>query len=754
VIGRTLSHYKVLSEISRGGMGIVYRALDLKLDREVALKVLPPELVADPERKSRFVQEAQAAAKLEHPHIAVVYEIDEIDGVTFIVMELIQGKQLKDITNTKKLTLARALELGTEIAEGLARAHDKGIVHRDLKPANIMVTEEGHAKIIDFGLAKLVEPLGGEGSNLETAVKGQTDPGQVLGTVSYMSPEQARGESVDHRTDIFSFGIAMYEMLTGEPPFKAPSAPEILSAIINAPTPQLGSSVASDTAPENQRILDKCLAKEPRERYQTMKDLVVDLRAALRKLESGAIATISESPPSIAVLPFADMSPQKDQDYFCDGLAEEIINALTQLEGLHVVARTSAFAFKGKLEDVREIGRNLNVNTVLDGSVRTAGDRLRITTQLVNVSDGYQLWSERFDRKLEDIFAIQDEISLAVVNKLKVKLLSGEKSALLRRHTEDREAYDHYLKGRYFFNRRHRGDFERAIACFQEAIALSPDYALPHVGIADVFNILGLWGYMRPSEAFSKAKIAAGRALEIDDTLAEAHVAMAFIQFFYERDWNRADYHFKHAFQLKLSNALAYTWSGLHLLAAERYDEATATARRAVELDPLSPMIHTAAASVHIGAGQVDAAFELLHKAIELDPNLPTAQFWLGWCFAAQGRDEEALVPLQKAAEAGLLGASGILGLILARSGKREQALDRLDKFSTEHYVPFVTKALIHAGLGDRERYVELIEKAHADREPLSLGFIKKGLWWKGIIPSSWVAEAPHGWDIGEAKLE
>ena len=297
MIGRTLSHYRVLAEISRGGMGIVYRALDVKLDREVALKVLPPELVADPERKRRFIQEAKAAAKLEHPNISVVYEIDEAEGVTFIAMELIRGEQLKDIINREKLPLARSLELATEVAEGLAIAHEKGIVHRDLKPANIMITEQFHPKIIDFGLAKLVEPLAGEGSDVETAIRGETDPGKVMGTVSYMSPEQARGKQVDHRSDIFSFGIVLYQMLSGELPFKAPSGPETLSAIINAPTPQLGSSVTDEVAPEIQRIADKCLAKDPAERYQGMKDLVIDLRSARRRLESGPVAPIV-SPPS------------------------------------------------------------------------------------------------------------------------------------------------------------------------------------------------------------------------------------------------------------------------------------------------------------------------------------------------------------------------------------------------------------------------------------------------------------------------
>jgi serine/threonine-protein kinase len=444
------------------------------------------------------------------------------------------------------------------------------------------------------------------------------------------------------------------------------------------------------------------------------------------------------------------MSADKDQEYFCDGIAEEAINALTQLEGLHVVARTSAFAFKGTLEDIRAIGRKLDVDTVLEGSVRKAGDRLRITTQLVNVADGYHIWSERFDRKAEDVFAIQDEIALAVVEKLRVKLLSGEQGALLRRHTEDRKAYHHYLKGRYFFNRRYEGDFQRAITHCQEAIAHDPVYVLPHVGIADAFNILGIWGFLPPGEAYSRAKAAAERALEIDDTFADAHVAMASELAFYEWDLKRADHHFKRAFELKLSKAIGYTWAGLTLCAREKYDAASAAARRAVELDPLSPIVHTAAASVHVGIGRVDDALGLLEKALELDPNMPVAHFWLGWCHVSRGRCEEALESLRKAEDSGYLFASGIMAIAMARLGMREQVLEilrRLDELSTQRYVPFMVKALVHVALGDRDGYIDIAEKARAEREPFCF-FLTTACACEGLIPSSWVKEMPQAWEM------
>jgi TolB-like protein/Tfp pilus assembly protein PilF len=533
-----------------------------------------------------------------------------------------------------------------------------------------------------------------------------------------MSPEQFEGKTIDTGSDVFSLGVILYEMATGRRPFDGSPAP-LIAAILNE-EPASVTTLNPNLPPELDRLIQQCLEKDPNRRIPSATRAREELETIQRRMEAktagvpkAEVEPVAPRQPSIAVLPFANMSADKDQEYFCDGIAEEAINALTQLEGLHVVARTSAFAFKGTLEDIRAIGRKLDVDTVLEGSVRKAGDRLRITTQLVNVADGYHIWSERFDRKAEDVFAIQDEIALAVVEKLRVKLLSGEQGALLRRHTEDRKAYHHYLKGRYFFNRRYEGDFQRAITHFQEAIAHDPVYVLPHVGIADAFNILGIWGFLPPGEAYSRAKAAAERALEIDDTFADAHVAMASELAFYEWDLKRADHHFKRAFELKLSKAIGYTWAGLTLCAREKYDAASAAARRAVELDPLSPIVHTAAASVHVGIGRVDDALGLLEKALELDP-------------------------------------SGIMAIAMARLGMREQVLEilrRLDELSTQRYVPFMVKALVHVALGDRDGYIDIAEKARAEREPFCF-FLTTACACEGLIPSSWVKEMPQAWEM------
>ena len=429
MIGKTVSHYKILDKIGQGGMGIVYKAADTKLKRTVALKFLPPELTRDSEAKERFTQEAQAAAALDHPNICIIHEIDEAEGQTFISMAYIEGQSLKGRIESGPMEIREVLDIAVQVAEGLKEAHEKGIVHRDIKPGNILVTKKGQVKITDFGLAKLEW-----GVNL-------TKTAAILGTVAYMSPEQAKGEKVDQRTDIWSWGAMLYEMLTQKLPFKSPKDQATIYSILHE-EPKPVSNLREDLPQNLERLIKKALEKEPSRRYQRISKILEDMNALRAKLRDKSLETQkAESKPSIAVLPFVDMSPQKDQEYFCDGIAEELINALTHIKDLHVVARTSAFSFKGEKLDVREIGRKLNVNTVLEGSLRKAGSRVRITSQLINVEDGYHLWSDKFDRELDDIFAIQDEISEAIVDNLKVTLLRREKEAVRKRYTDDLEAY-------------------------------------------------------------------------------------------------------------------------------------------------------------------------------------------------------------------------------------------------------------------------------------------------------------------------
>jgi serine/threonine protein kinase len=488
--GSRLGPYEIVSPLGAGGMGEVYRAKDPRLGRDVAVKVLPASFSTDADRLRRFEQEARAAGLLNHPNITAVYDIGTHDGAPYVVSELLEGETLRNRLSAGPLPTRKALDYAIQIARGLAAAHEKGIVHRDLKPENLFVTNDGRVKILDFGLAKLrqLEAGGEPGTNLLTAA---TEPGVVMGTMGYMSPEQVRGRAADARSDIFSFGTILHEMLSGRRAFQGETTADTITVILTKEPPDL-SLTNQDVHPGLDRIIRHSLEKNPEERFQSASDLAFALgylgedstesvpptptpapsAARSSVVRTRTSATVSDSSrASIAVLPFRNMSADKENEYFTDGITEEIINALTKIESLRVASRTSAFAFKGRNEDIRRIGEQLGVRTVLEGSVRRAGSRLRITAELVNVGDGYHLWSERYDREMEDIFAIQDEIALAIANTLKVRLLAADEGALVSRGTEDFEAYNHFLKGKYFFNRRVPRE---AIVEFEQAIARDP----------------------------------------------------------------------------------------------------------------------------------------------------------------------------------------------------------------------------------------------------------------------------------------
>ena len=523
MIGKKISHYEILEKLGEGGMGVVYKAQDTKLKRIVALKFLPPELTRDSDAKQRFINEAQATSALDHQNICTVHEIDEVptegQEQTFIVMACYEGETLNDKIRRGPLEIEEAIHIAIQIAHGLEKAHKKGIVHRDIKPTNIILTEDGVVKIVDFGLAKL------------TGQVKITKAGTTIGTAAYMSPEQARGKEVDHLTDIWSLSVVLYEMVTGQLPFKGEYEQSVIYSILNEePEPIISVSMELD------RIVKKALNKNPEDRYDSIEEIMTDLKALRKGIENESMKKQGEkkSVPSIAVLPFVDMSPQKDQEYFCDGMAETLINALSNISELHVVARTSAFSFKGVNLDVREIGQRLNVKTVLEGSVQKAGKRIRITAQLINIIDGYHLWSEKYDRDMEDIFDIQDEISLAIVENLKVKLLGKEKAFLVKRRTDDVEAYNQYFKGIYFVRLYTTEGYEKATEYFELSLQNDPNYALAYYGLSAVSYVKSFWGNVPPKEAYPKARIYAEKALEIDTTLAEAHAALGFINMFYD----------------------------------------------------------------------------------------------------------------------------------------------------------------------------------------------------------------------------
>jgi serine/threonine protein kinase len=482
MIGKTISHYKILEKLGEGGMGVVYKAEDTKLKRTVALKFLPSELTRNAAAKDRFVREAQAASALDHPNICTIYEIDETDdGQMFIAMAFYMGTTVQRKIESGPLEPSEALDIAIQVAQGLSKAHEMSIAHRDIKPANLMITGDGVVKIVDFGLAKLAGRAKLNGA------------GTILGTVAYISPEQAHGEEIDHRTDIWSLGVVLYEMICGQLPFKGEYEQAVIYSITNE-EPEPLTRLRPDIPIELEKIVNKALAKRSDLRYQVAFEILNDLRKFKKEFESTKEKPSStKHRSSIAVLPFINLSADPEQNYFCDGVAEEIINSLTHLEGLRVVARTSAFSFRGREIDIREIGNKLNVETLLEGSVRKAGSQVRITAQLVNVADGYHIWSERYDRNIgelccpEDIFAIQDEISLAIVDNLKVKLFGKEKAKLMKRHTEDVDAYSLYLKGRYFWNKRTEESLGKAVKHFEQALERDSGYARAYAGLSDSY---------------------------------------------------------------------------------------------------------------------------------------------------------------------------------------------------------------------------------------------------------------------------
>ena len=685
--GDRLGPYEILDLIGGGGMGEVYKARDTRLDRIVAVKKLKNE------HSARFKQEARAIASLNHPHICTLYDV----GPDYLVMEFVDGKPING-----PLPVEEAVRLAVQVASALEEAHSRGILHRDLKPGNILVTSRGTAKLIDFGLAK---QTGDESEGT------QTIEGTLLGTAAYMSPEQAHGKPLDERSDIFSFGAVLYEMLSGQRAFSGGSTLDVLNAVVrDEPRP-------IQAPPWLMAIVKQCLSKPSSERFQGM----AEVKLALKKAVFAPVSDAAGSPPSIAVLPFANLSADKDNEYFSDGLAEEILNALTQLPGLRVIARTSAFRFRGE-QDLRKVGEALQVGLVLEGSVRKAGNRIRVSAQLIHVADESQLWSERYDRELRDVFAIQDEIARAIVEKLKLKL--GTKAGrLVKRYTENPEAHGLYLKGNFHLYRSSFEDWEKGRAYLEEAVALEPGYAPAWVQLADYHIKRSVLAVAPPRAELPKALEAARKAVAADETLAEGHAALGLWEAFGAFHWEQALSRLDIALRLNPASSRSRFWHGVVLCGLRRVEDSLAEMRRAVELDPLATLFHAYLANLYIWSGQYDRAADHGRQALGLDPGFGLGMAALGEAYSHLGRFEEGIALLEGARQSlpGEFWPTAFLGCAYLRAGRQPDAqrlLAELEEKGQRGYVSSATVAVLASAAGDIDRCFRYLDMAVQERDP------------------------------------
>ncbi len=782
VTDSNISHYRIVSRIGAGGMGEVYLAQDTKLDRRVALKILPEEFAGDTERMRRFVQEAKSASALNHPNIITIHEIGDSGGSHFIATEYVEGETLSRRLRSEPMSLRTAIDIAIQVASALQAAHDAGIAHRDIKPDNVMIRPDGFVKLLDFGIAKLTEknrePIDEDAA---TAIKSGTSPGMIVGTAAYMSPEQARGKPVDARTDIFSFGVVLYEMLTVKHPFEGENAMDVSGAILHkepAPIRQLLPDIPQDI----ERLINKTLRKDREERYQTAKDLLIDLKDARQELEVQSrlertspsnredpnrqikAATTTDVPhttssaeylvseitkrkrgiaiglivlflaligvgywlfgnraapakqiESIAVMPFVNESGNAEVDYLSDGMTETLISSLSQLPNLSVKARSTVFRYKGKTTEARTIGKELNVQAILNGRVVQRGDQLTLSLELVDAITENVIWSQQYNRKQTDLVTLQSEIARDVSSKLKSKLSGADVAKVEKNYTANEEAYQLYLKGKFVWNKRTGESLKQASELYRQAIEKDPNYALAYSGLAETYVLFSSYDVAPANDSMPQAKAAALRALEIDDSLAEAHTALGFYLSNYEWDRDGSEKEYRRAIELKPNYATAHHWLGADLSNVKRFDDGLVELRRAEELDPLSPIIGTNLGDTLVYARRYDEAIAQYRRTLVRDPEFGYAHQALGWAYGSKGMYPEAIAETRTAIELrNGSSAKGYLGLWLAKSGKRFEAVNLLSELkqeATRGYVQSYTFALIYIGLGDKEEALNWLEK-------------------------------------------
>jgi serine/threonine protein kinase len=707
--GTHLGPYEILEPLGAGGMGEVYRARDPRLRRDVALKLLPEAVARDPERLARLEREAQAVAALSHPNIVVIHSIESQGDLRFITMELVQGEPLSRSVESGGLPLERWLDLSIPLTEALAAAHERGVVHRDLKPANVMVTTEGRVKVLDFGLAKVVGPGPGATGATRTLDAPISVEGQVAGTAPYMAPEQLRGEPVDARTDLFSLGVILYELAAGRRPFAGATLATVGSAILRDAPASLGA-IRPDLPPELDRIVARCLEKEPRRRFQTALEIRDGLRGLRRASQSAAPQ--ADDAPSIAVLPFANMSADPENEYFSDGLSEELLNVLTKIPDLKVTGRTSSFAFKGRQEDLRQIGQKLGVSTLLEGSVRKAGNRVRITAQLVKSSDGFHLWSQTYDRVLDDIFAVQDDIAQSVSSALHVTLL-GKPAAGSRGSAE---SFELVLRANHLFQQNTEPAMAQAVALYQEAIEKSPGAAGAWAGLAKAHAFQVGFGYTDPTETRRAALEEARRALSLDEHSAEAHAVMSLVLGYLEFRWKEAMAEAEKAMALAPGAGDPTIATALYLGLSGRMDEAVELARRAREIDPLNPKSHADYGKAAGWAGHLEAAREALLRALELSPRMTGVRGSIGILNWRMGLGGQVLPEILQEPAAGYRDYSlAIAHHLLGSRSESDAALARLHLLGDQWAYQF---ACAHAVRGEMDEGYRWLERAFELRDP------------------------------------
>jgi TolB-like protein/predicted Ser/Thr protein kinase len=761
LVGKVISHYEILEQLGGGGMGIVYKAKDTKLKRTVALKFLPPALTADPESKERFIHEAQAASALQDYNICVVHDVDETaDGQMFISMEYLDGETLKKRLERGPLKIDEAVKIAIQIAQGLTKAHDHGIIHRDIKPANIMVTTDGVVKIVDFGLAKL------SGRTMLTKM------GSTLGTAAYMSPEQARGELVDHRTDIWSLGVVLYEMLTGKRPFDAEYENALIYSIVNA-DPEPVSGLRTGIPLDLERIVKKCLMKAPAERYQHIDELTVDLKGLSRMSSAegkpptaelttvprrrrafayalGTLAVVAivaatmwllrgghdqKGAPaeikSIAVLPPRSLMKVPGDEPLSEGILEGLITELGKIRSLSTIGRQSVMRFNGTDKTYAQIAAELGgVDAIVEPSFQHVGNKLQINARLIRASDGKVLWSGMFDKTMDDILVLQSEVAQTIAREIRVAVTPQEQTRLASARPVNAELYQIYLQGRYHFAQRTLAAFNKSIRLFQQVLDKDPDNALAYAGLAESYGILPFYGGASSKDAFPKAKSAALKALELDNSLAEAHTALGFVLLYWDWDWAAAERELLEAIELKQSYVVAHHWYAEYLSAMGRHEQAFAEIKRAQELDPLSPLMLAIGGEVYILAGRYDEAIEQCRKSLELDPNFAlahdylSAAYRLSGAYRRKGMYKEYITEAEKADR--LYGSTAFDSLMLetrvyAMAGARAKALETLGQATQLSKRPeFAPWGFAHVctSLGEKNRALDWLEKSYDQRNP------------------------------------